>query len=121
MSCAVRKKKPLVIYSMDVPSHSPFGKIFSPFIREKCVSCKNLELTEKFILFDVLQNVFTDKVLDLIVMLAKFYIYKCKWQETAPKLKVFLRILRDRYTVERYLHITTNYMIVTYSGFPTRD
>ena len=34
-----------------------------------------------------------------------------------------LRILKDRNTVKRYLHITiqTNYMIQTYSGFPTRD
>ena len=71
--CAVRKKKPLVIYSMDVPSHS-----LQSFIREKCVNYKTLELTEKFILFGVLQNVFTDKVLDLTVTLAKFYISKCK-------------------------------------------
>ena len=41
-------------------------------------------------------------------MLAKFYIYQCKWQETAPNFKVFLRILKDRYTVDRYLHITTD-------------
>ena len=76
--CAVRKKKPLVIYSMDVPSHSPFGKNLQSFIREKCVNYKTLEFTEKFILFGVLQNVFTDKVLDLTVTLAKFYISKCK-------------------------------------------
>ena len=70
-----------------------------------------------------LQNVFTDKVLDLIVVLAKFYIYKCKWHETASSFKAFLRILTNRYTLERYLHITIvrNYMILTYSGFPTRD
>ena len=78
------------------------------FMREKCTDCKNLELTENCILFAVLQNVFTDKVLDLIVMLAKFYIYKCKGQETAPNLKVFLRILKDRYSVEIYSHITTD-------------
>ena len=93
---------------MDVPSHSSSEKNLQSFIRGKCVNWNNVELTEKFILFGVLQNVLTDKVLDLIVVLAKFYIYKCKWQETAPKLKVFLRILKDRYIVERYLHITTN-------------
>ena len=94
---------------MDVPSHSPFGKIFSPLSgKNQCVNCKNLELTEKFILFGVLQNVFTDKVLDLTVTLAKFCISKCKQEETAPNLKAFLRILKDRYTLERYLHITTD-------------
>lgn len=54
-----------------------------------------------------LQNVFTNKVLDLIVVLAKFYIYKCKWHETASNFKAFLRILTNRYTLERYLHITS--------------
>ena len=63
---------------MDVPSHSPFGKNLQSFVREKCVNSKNLELTEKFILFGVLQKVFTDKVLHLIVMLDKFYTSKCK-------------------------------------------
>ena len=80
----------------------------------------------KVYLFGVLQNVFTDKVLDLIVMLAivmlaKFYIYNCKWQETAPNLKVFLRILKDRYTVDICILLQTIYMILTYSGFPARD
>ena len=55
-----------------------FWKNLQSFVREKCVNCKNLELTEKFILFGVLQKVFTDKVLDLIVMLDKFYSSKCK-------------------------------------------
>ena len=73
---------------MAVPSHSPFGKNLQSFIREKCANCKNFELTEKFILFGVLQNVFTDKVLGLTVMLAKCYICKCKRQRTLlPTLK----------------------------------
>ena len=39
------------------------------FIKEKCVNCTNLEFSVKFILFGVSQNLFTDKVLDLIVLL----------------------------------------------------
>ena len=91
---------------MDVPSHSSSEKNLQSFIRGKCVNWNNVELTEKFILFGVLQNVFTDKVLEVIAMLVKFYIYKS--QETVPNLKAFLRILKDRYTLERYLHITTD-------------
>ena len=41
----------------------------------KCINCRNLELVEKFILFGDLQNVFTDKVLDSSVLLAKLYVY----------------------------------------------
>jgi len=57
-------------------------------------------------------------------MLARFCIYKRKWQETAPNLKAFLRILKDRYTAERYLHITIIYKLhdfdlrlLPYKGF----
>ena len=55
----------------------------------------------------VLQKVCTDKMLDLIALLAKFYIYKRKWQETAPSLKFFLRILKARYTADRFCIIIT--------------
>ena len=67
-----------------------------------------IEFSEKFILLGVSQNLFTDKVLDLTVLLFKFYIYKCKRQEIAPNFNVFLRIIKDRYTVERYLHIISD-------------
>ena len=63
---------------MDVPSHSPFGKISSPLSGKNVSTAKNLELTEKFILFGVLQKIFTHKVSDLIAMLDKFYTSKCK-------------------------------------------
>ena len=62
-----------------------------------------LKIYRKCILFRDLENVFTNKVLDLIVL---FEIYKCKWPKTAPSLKCFIRILKDRYTVERCLSVT---------------
>ena len=71
---------------------------------------QTLKIYRKYILFRDLENVFTNKVLDLIVL---FEIYKCKWQETAPSLKCFIRILTDRYTVERYLSVKTNYVTLT--------
>ena len=47
----------------------------------------------------------TQIVLDLFVLLSKFYVYKSKWQNTASNLNAVLRIRKDRYTVERYRHI----------------
>ena len=92
-------------------------------MRENGVNCTNLELTEKFVLFGVLQNVLTDKILDLIVMLAKFCFYKCKRQETAPNLKVFFSESQRTGILWKdiYILLQTNYMILTYSSFPTRD
>ena len=54
--------------------------------------------------FDVAENVLSDEVLALIILLFKFNIYRCKWQKGRPTVKVFFRILKDRYKVERYLH-----------------
>ena len=42
------------------------------------------------ILVSVSQNVFIDKVLELTVLLFKFYVYTWKWQETATNFNAFL-------------------------------
>ena len=63
---------------------------------------------DKFVWFGVLQNVFTDTVLDLIVTLHKFCFSRWIWPETAPNLNGCFRILKDSYTVGKYLHITTD-------------
>ena len=85
-------------------------------MRENGVNCTNLELTEKFVLFGVLQNVLTDKVLDLIVMLAKFCFYKCKRQETAPNLNFYFIFSESQRTgilwKDIYILLQTNYMIL---------
>ena len=91
---------------MDVPSHSPFGKNLQSFVREKCVNSKNLELTEKFILFGVLQNVFTDKVFDLTSMLSMFYITKVNGRKLFPISKFF----KDKYTVTVEIIFTCVYI-----------
>ena len=72
-------------------------------IGETCVNCRNMEFSETLIWFDVAENVLSDEVLALIILLFKFHIYKCKWQKRRPTVKMFLRILKDRYEVERYL------------------
>ena len=59
-------------------------------------------------MFGVTDNIITDKVIGLFILLAKFYFYRCKWGKNAPYVHVFLRILKDRYVVERCFHIVTN-------------
>ena len=59
-------------------------------------------------MFGVTDNIITDKVIDLFILLAKFYFYGCKWGKNVPNVNVFLRILKDRYVVERYFYIVTN-------------
>ena len=46
---------------------------------------------------------FTDKAFDSILLYAKYFIYKCKLQETIPQLDLFLSELKHRIIVEKAL------------------
>ena len=43
----------------------------------------------------------SDKVLDLLIMLGKYYLYTCKIKDTLPSLIAYKRIVRFRYLVEK--------------------
>ena len=47
----------------------------------------------------------TDTVADLIILLAKQYIYTCKVQETKPTNNVFQNILYRRYQIQKEIAI----------------
>ena len=52
-----------------------FWNVLQICIKGKCINSSNSEFSERFILFDVSQKIFTQKLLDLIVLLSKFYAY----------------------------------------------
>ena len=67
-----------------------------------CSHLINFRFSEVLVLFGVQENMYTDKALDLIILLAKFYIYKCKWNSSKPALPIFLNFLKNRYKMEKY-------------------
>ena len=69
-------------------------------LKSKCLHCERMVFKEELIVFGVATNVITDKALDLIILLAKFFIYKCKFQNTAPTIQAFLSHLRYRLKIE---------------------
>ena len=80
-----------------------FWKDLLTLLKSKCLGCEALVFTEQLVLFGVSENIVTDKVLDLIVLHAKFYIFKCKLQKALPVLQVYLKILGKVYTDEKFL------------------
>ena len=50
-------------------------------------------------------NIKTDLVLDLLILFAKSYIYRCKTNNNLPNFSSFLEILRRRYEIEKYIAI----------------
>ena len=63
----------------------------------KCDHCNLLVFSEELILFGVKHNVQTDKGLDLILVLAKFHIYKCYMNNTKPNLRAFILMLNSNH------------------------
>ena len=54
------------------------------------------------ILFGTDQKVRTDRVFDLIILLAKFHNYKLKLQKKNTIFEIFKQLLNQRAKVERY-------------------
>ena len=53
------------------------------------------------VIFGVEHNIITDGVMDLVVLLAKAYIYRSKTIQTVPTLSSFKYILYSRYLIEK--------------------
>jgi hypothetical protein len=74
-------------------------------LKDKCQHCYNMGFSKELILFGVRLNTRTDKVMDLLLLLAKFYIYKCKLQDVYPNLQAFVAVLKNRFCIEKYLSV----------------
>ena len=60
------------------------------------------------VIFVVEHNIITDGVMDLVVLLAKTYIYRSKTIQTVPTLSSFKYILYSRYLIEKNTYATKN-------------
>ena len=94
--------------------HCPFVKQFWEDLLQDllntCDHIHNLTLTLELILFGTKENVVTDSVFDYILLIAKQYIYSCKWKDVreVPSVLVFKRMLRNRYKIEKCRYISNN-------------
>lgn len=79
-----------------------FWKTCQYALQNKTTHCSQLKFNEELILFGNSESITTDKILDLIIVMAKFYIYKCKLQNTLPDLTTFCNTLKSRYQSELY-------------------
>ena len=62
---------------------------FLVLLKEKCTSCYIIRLSECLILFGIDVNIKTENVFDLILRLAKQYLYKCKIEKQLPNIDIF--------------------------------
>ena len=74
-------------------------------IREKCPHASNLRFDDMLVLFGISNVVRTDMGLDLLIIWAKFFIFKSKLQKTIPAFQAFLSFLKYRYALHKYSSI----------------
>ena len=79
-----------------------FWTNFEKLLHDKCDIAYNMRLTELLVLFGIDTGVKTNKVFDLIVLLAKSYIYKSKINKQLPVINNFLIELKYRYKIEKF-------------------
>ena len=54
---------------------------------------------------------YTDPIFDLILLMAKYYIYSLKWSESLPNIRTFHAIVKNRYKFEKYASMCYNQSI----------
>lgn len=86
----------------DCPIVEIFWNDLLEIIRSKCLHCERFSFTKELVIFNYMEGVRTDKPMDLIVLLAKFFIYKCQKQDSVPRAENFIHALKDRYNIELY-------------------
>ena len=58
-------------------------------LKQKCTSCFRLRLSECLILFGTDDDIKTENGFELILLLAKQYLYKCKIEKQLPNIHIF--------------------------------
>ena len=87
-----------------------FWQSLQKLFHEKCQIAERLQFTEKLILFGLDINTVTDHVFDEILLVAKYYLFKCKYDNRLPLLSNFICHLTTHYeTLEYNSKIKSNY------------
>ena len=74
-----------------------FWKHVLEWITKHAPHVRSLNITEQLVIFGVKDDVTTDKVLDLIMLMAKYYIFRCRsCLKTIPNFTCFSKEVRQR-------------------------
>ena len=79
-----------------------FWRLLENLIGTSCETACNIKITENLVLFGIDSTAITDKIFDLIILLAKQYLYRCKFEQSVPLISVFRNQLKLRHKLEEY-------------------
>ena len=79
-----------------------FWEQFQIVLNASCSNATSVTLNENIVLFGHNIHFKSDSTFDLIILQAKFFIYKCKINKTIPQLHSFKRYLKTNFEVYKY-------------------
>ena len=81
-----------------------FWTELSNILNNRCPHIKNLILTEKLVMFGQSTTLKVDEIFQLIILMAKYFIYRCKVQKINLNIKHFMRELYNRFKIEKHIY-----------------
>ena len=85
-----------------------FWNDISFLINKKCAHAHNFKFTENLVLFGNCNIIYTDKICNLIILMAKFFIYRCKVQNKPLNIQIFIKEIFRRYQIEKNINENSN-------------
>ena len=79
-----------------------FWRLLDKLISTSCETACNIKITENLVLFGIDSTAITDKIFDLIILLAKQYLYRCKFEQSVPLISALRKQLNLRHQLEEY-------------------
>ena len=85
-----------------------FWQEVTNLINNRCKHTYNFKIDEKLVLFGKNDSIKTDTICDLIILMGKYFIYRCKVQGKNPNIRMFVIDIYNRYCVEKLIYQNSN-------------
>ena len=109
-------------YLWDCTHVQAFWTDLEKTMKDRCLICARMSLSKELILFGTDETNKMDDIFECILLLAKFFVYKCRYNNIKPTVQVFLVELQYKYNIEKYVHyLKMQYYDFQRKWFPYTD
>ena len=112
-----QKSETIIHLLWECPKVIPFWKSIEYIINKRCKHSYNFKFTKNLVLLGLCKKIKTDKVCNLIIILAKYYLYRCKVQSTSPSVNIFIKELYNRYHIEKLISKNDNSFRISWTPY----
>ena len=92
-----------------------FWKRVLDWITNKTPHLRSFKITEQLVIFGVEDNVVTDRVLDLMMLMAKHYIFRRRCPKVTPNFLGFLKEVKTRAVTEKHIWLMKDNITMHFS------